>query len=252
MSRALPLSTRLSHWRNAVRDRLGLPVTFSDAEAARVKRRMSADDVALARVRDLAWIFRVPEDEILGYVREAEELAIAGERDRVERELVHIASPMSTDDSISLYALVRASRPRIAVETGTAAGASALYVLRAMERNGGEGQLHSIDLVDDPKNIGVLVPPEARARVRFHLGDSLAILPRLLAEIGPIDLFLHDSHHAYEHMIAEYEIALRHLKPGGVLASHDVLHSNAWRHFLHRHRMERCAEIRNFGVCVVP
>lgn len=86
--------------------------------------------------------------------------------------------------------------------------------------------------------------------MRFHLGDSLAILPRLFAEIGPIDLFLHDSHHAYAHMMAEYEIALRHVQPGGVLASHDVLHSNAWRHFLRRHRIERFAEIRNFGVCI--
>ena len=53
-------------------------------------------------------------------------------------------------------------------------------------------------------------------------------------------------------MMAEYELALRHLKPGGILASHDVLHSNAWRHFLRRHGIERSAEIRNFGVCIAP
>ena len=197
MRSSTPLSTRLAHLRNALRDRVGLPVTFSDAEAARVKQRMNAGDVAAARCARLARLFNVPEAQIAGCVREAEQLALAGERDRAERELVHVASPMSTDDSVSLYAVVRASRPRIAVETGTAAGASALYVLRAMEANSGAGQLHSIDLVDDPQSIGVLIPAESRARVRFHLGDSLAILPRLLAEIGPIDLFLHDSHHAY-------------------------------------------------------
>jgi hypothetical protein len=31
-----------------------------------------------------------------------------------------------------------------------------------------------------------------------------------------------------------------------------VLHSNAWRHFLRRHRITRAVEIRNFGVCIVP
>ena len=249
---APPFATRLAHFRNTLRDRLGLPVTFSDAEAALVKQHMSTRDVAAARCAQLARLFGVTETSIADSVREAEALALAGERDRVERERVHLASPMSTDDSVSLYAVVRASRPRIAVETGTAAGASALYVLRAMEANGDAGQLHSIDLVDDPQSIGMLIPPGSRARVRFHRGDSLAILPRLLAEIGPIDLFLHDSHHAYEHMTAEYEIALRHLKPGGILASHDVLHSNAWRHFLRRHGIERSTEIRNFGICVVP
>ncbi len=228
-----------------------MPVTWSDAEAQRVKERMSASDLVAARVGRLARLFDLGETKIASFVHEADQLALAGERDRVERELTHVPSPMSTADSVSLYAVVRASQPKIAVETGTAAGASALYILHAMNENRA-GELHSIDRVDDPDSIGVLIPAEWRSRVRLHLGDSLAVLPGLLESLAPIDLFLHDSHHEYAHMMAEYELALSHLRSGGILASHDVLHSNAWRHFLRKHGIERSAEIRNFGVCVVP
>ena len=36
-------------------------------------------------------------------------------------------------------------------------------------------------------------------------------------------MFYHDSLHTYDHMSWEYQVASAWLKPGGVLASHDVL-----------------------------
>ena len=73
----------------------------------------------------------------------------------------------------------------------------------------------------------------------------------MFREIGPIDFFIHNSHHSYDHMTAEYELALQHLRPGGVIASHDVLYCNAWEHFVRKHRISRVQAVRNFGLCVV-
>ena len=47
-------------------------------------------------------------------------------------------------------------------------------------------------------------------------------LPKLLKELGTIDVFLHDSLHTYEHMMFEYTQAWRHLRVSGILMSDDV------------------------------
>ncbi len=123
-----------------------------------------------------------------------------------------------------LYVLVRAARPRIAVETGVLYGASSGHILAAMAANG-QGELHSIDLGtcsgEPPYNF--LVRPDLMAGWRYVVGDSRRELPRVLAGLGQIDMFYHDSLHTFEQMTWEYEIAARHLPPGGVLASHDVV-----------------------------
>src|SRR5687768_7205690 len=72
-------------------------------------------------------------------------------------------------DCEALYFLVRALKPRIAVETGVCYGASTSYILEALVRNGG-GTLYSIDL-----------------------GNT--------AEEPPNDFFLHPSHHENWHLI---------------------------------------------------
>ena len=37
---------------------------------------------------------------------------------------------------------------------------------------------------------------------------------------------------------------------GGVIASHDVLYSNAWRLFLRKEHVAEHTTVRNFGVCI--
>ena len=93
-----------------------------------------------------------------------------------------------------------------------------------------------------------MIPEELRGRVCFHSGDSLTLLPTLLRKIGPIDFFIHDSHHTYAHMMAEYELALQHLQPGGVISSHDVLYCNAWQHFIRKHGISRAQAVRNLAL----
>jgi predicted O-methyltransferase YrrM len=124
----------------------------------------------------------------------------------------------------ALYLLVRSARPRSIVETGVLYGASSAHLLAALARNG-EGTLHSIELgrkLWEPAHEH-FVPDELRGRWRLIIGDSRRELPALMERCAPVDMFYHDSLHTYEHMSWEFATALRHLGPGGLLASDDVL-----------------------------
>ncbi len=245
----LTLKRRLKHCLHAVKNKMGLPVNYTSLEAKQFKLRIDPAHLPETRTSGLAQLFAATREEVGRYITEAQQLPLIKQRDEIEQTL-DVGSPMSTDDSITLYAAVRLSKPQVAVETGTAAGASAAYILEAMHRNG-FGQLHSIDRIQNSKTTGVLIRDELRAKVQLHTGDCLEVLPALLERLGSIDFFLHDSNHEYKHMTAEYRLGHGAISPGGVIASHDILHCNAWRHFLKRHRIARSAAVRNFGVCVV-
>jgi predicted O-methyltransferase YrrM len=75
------------------------------------------------------------------------------------------------------------------------------------------------------------VPEWLRPAWRIHLGDSHDLLPSLLAELGQIDFFIHDSLHTYEHMLWEYRAAYPFLRPGGLLLSDDALWNPAFPEF---------------------
>ena len=126
-------------------------------------------------------------------------------------------------DCESIYFLVRALKPEVVVETGVCYGASSAYILEALRENR-RGALYSIDLgnaADEPPS-NFFVRPRLRDRWHLIVGDSKQELPRLLARLGRIDLFHHDSLHTPEHMMWEYETAFPYLGPTGVLSSHDV------------------------------
>jgi hypothetical protein len=63
-------------------------------------------------------------------------------------------------------------------------------------------------------------------------------LPKLLASIGEIDIFFHDSKHTYEHMFFEFEAAFQRLRLGGVLASDDISWNSAFFEFCRQHDIE--------------
>ena len=153
-----------------------------------------------------------------------------------------------------LYFVVRLLKPRALVETGVFRGVSTAFILAALADNG-SGHLHSIDLpnasyvTDGNRNLvyrdatgrwsesetGLAIPRELRTHWTLHLGDSKSILPPLLESLGTIDFFFHDSEHTYETMTWEYLQALRHLRPGGLLASDDVFWNSAFQDFTAAH-----------------
>ncbi len=146
-----------------------------------------------------------------------------------------------------LYGLVRSLRPELVVETGVSSGESSAHLLAALEANG-RGRLVSIDLpffgepglklvpavpgseisiwdaspIPPGRESGWMVPDRLRGRWELRIGDARELLPQVLDELGPIDLFFHDSLHTREHMLFEYGCAWPYLRRGGVLVSDDV------------------------------
>jgi predicted O-methyltransferase YrrM len=164
----------------------------------------------------------------------------------------------SCTEVVELYALVRATRPGVIVETGVASGFSSFHLLRAIQFNR-HGTLHSIDLpnvqegsiLPQDRETGWIVPASLRASWDLHLGDARKLLPELLLELGTVDLFLHDSDHSYAHMAWEFELAYARLKPGGLLLSDDTHLHTAWDDFCARHRL-RATRIGHLGVTHKP
>jgi predicted O-methyltransferase YrrM len=130
----------------------------------------------------------------------------------------------------ALYLLVRAARPHVVVETGVLYGGSSAHILGALAANQ-EGKLYSIDLRHEAKEpeSGFLVPDGLQDRWHLIIGDARRELPILLEQLRAIDCFHHDSLHTFQHMTFEYRTALPHLRPGGVLSSHDVLVAHSLR-----------------------
>lgn len=126
-------------------------------------------------------------------------------------------------DCETIYLLVRSRKPEVVVETGVCYGASSAYILQALKDNG-SGVLYSIDLGNAPNEppSDYFVPRHLRDRWHLIIGDTKEQLPQLLARLGRIDLFHHDSLHTYEHMMWEYRTALPYLPTNGILSSHDV------------------------------
>ena len=109
------------------------------------------------------------------------------------------------------YALVRLTRPRLVVETGTDKGLGSLALARALQRNG-QGRLVTIDINPDAGQLlhGFPGPWELR------IGDSLQIL-RDLDE--PVDMFIHDSLHSREHEASELGAIESRLAEGSIALS---------------------------------
>ncbi len=132
-----------------------------------------------------------------------------------------------------VYCLTRHLRPASVVETGVARGITSRVILDALERNG-EGRLCSIDLpaLDTAihSEIAAAVPSDMRARWTYVNGTSRRRLPPLLAELGGIDLFVHDSSHTTRNLRFELERAWSALRRGAIVAD-DIERNEAFGQF---------------------
>lgn len=153
-----------------------------------------------------------------------------------------------------LYFLVRIYRPESVIETGTASGVSTCFILQALCENR-NGRLVSIDLpnassaaeLPPSKGSGWLVPETLRSGWTLELGDSRYLLPESLSRNRPVDIFVHDSLHTYDHMLWEFGMAWKNLHSGGLLVSDDIYANNAFREFCHNQK-RRGHELFGMGI----
>ena len=96
------------------------------------------------------------------------------------------------------YAIARATKPRVIVETGIERGHGALILCEAIKRNG-IGRYYGTDI--DPK-AGLLIRNGYSDIATVIFGDSIKSLK---AMTEPIDLFINDSDHSAEYEAREYQ-----------------------------------------------
>lgn len=133
-----------------------------------------------------------------------------------------------------VWCLARHLRAESVVETGVARGITSRVILEAFERNVG-GRLCSIDLpaLDAAyhSEIGAAVPSDLRARWTYLNGTSRRRLPPLLAELGEIDLFVHDSSHTTRNLRFELQRAWGAMRTGAIVAD-DIERNEAFGEFM--------------------
>ena len=125
----------------------------------------------------------------------------------------------------AIWCLTRHLRPNNVVETGVAHGVTSRFILEALERNG-SGRLSSIDLPPIEtvwqKQVGLAVAERHARQWTYIKGSSRLRLPKLLFQIGQIDLFVHDSLHSERNVRFELDRAWANLRPGGAIVADDV------------------------------
>ena len=223
-----------------------LPVTYTaqkvrsrkrrlDPRGARSRRRIGPESAT--RILGLADVLDCDQNRIKSFLEEAGRVGYAP---IPKSSLPDLTPPMCWEDRYTLYVATRATTPGVAVETGIAHGISSAFILAAMEK-ADRGSLTSIEIIDDDSRIGQAVPPQWRSRWHVRFGDSLTVLPPVLAERGSIDMFVHDSRHDYSYVWREFEMAWPHLSSGGMLCAHDILENNAFPRFVRKRKREIAA-----------
>lgn len=137
------------------------------------------------------------------------------------------------------YALVRALAPTAVVETGVCYGVTSAFILAALERNG-TGVLCSIDLPPlapgGDRFVGWLIPPMLRSRWRLFRGTSAALLPRIVADVGTVGMFIHDSLHTYRNIRRELQTVTPALAPRSVVLADDIHGNSSFLEWAAQHR----------------
>lgn len=160
-----------------------------------------------------------PADEIRRYIGEAEtepELNDRLTRDIGWRLLFFKRRPPLAGHHLAAYAIVRAVKPAVAVETGILDGLGSRAMLAALERNAGEGPDGHLWSFDVMPGAGTLVPGRLRGRWTPVYQSTEQGLPEFVAE-RQLDFFLHDSLPDPGYQRFELETALAHAQPGAVL-----------------------------------
>src|SRR5262249_47023180 len=132
---------------------------------------------------------------------------------------------------IGWYAIARAIKPAIVVETGVDKGLGACVLTAALKRNleeGHEGFYYGVDI--DP-DAGYLLTGRYAERGSILYGDSLKLLEKM---DGPIDLFINDSDHSAGYEAKEYDTISNKLSDRAVILGDNahvtgVLLDFAWR-----------------------
>jgi hypothetical protein len=139
----------------------------------------------------------------------------------------------------AVWCTVLHTRPEAVIETGVAHGVTSRIVLEALNQND-HGHLWSIDLpypFDRRLHVqtGAAVTDACRPRWSYVEGTSRDRLPPLIAEVGHVEVFIHDSLHTPRNVVFEMQQAASAMAPGGVMLVDDIKTHEGFATFARRH-----------------
>lgn len=123
---------------------------------------------------------------------------------------------------VGWYAFVRATKPKIVVETGVDKGLGACVLTAALMKNSEEGYTGYYYGTDINPKAGYLLSEPYRKFGRILYGDSVESLQKIPERI---DIFINDSDHSAEYERREYETVQGKLAPAAIILG-DNAHTN--------------------------
>ncbi len=157
----------------------------------------------------LADLLGIPPGQVGGYF--AEILADRELAGHISARIAQSDEAFGTDRAIRLgrrlvwYALARAIKPRLIVETGIDKGLGSCVLCAALSRNAAEGVPGHYIGVDINPRAGFLFSGPYRRYGELVISDSLAFLRDHHFENG-VDIFINDSDHSATHEQQEYRL----------------------------------------------
>ena len=171
-------------------------------------------------------------DQITEYFNEVEQdPALKQHIQRATRQsdlaLIADATPLF-GRRIGWYALVRAIKPKIVVETGVDKGLGACVLAAALKRNSEAGHPGHYYGTDINPQAGYLLCGEYAAFGKLLIGDSIESLKRF---DNQVDIFINDSDHSADYEAREYRVIASKLSAGAIILGDNAHCTDKLFHF---------------------
>ncbi|MDF2898328.1 MAG: hypothetical protein K0Q46_5114 [Rhodococcus erythropolis] len=156
-----------------------------------------------------------------------------------------------------LFCLVRSVGPSSLLELGSCVGISAAYQAAALEVNGGDGRLISLEGVEAlaERSTRTLEEIGLSHRAEVRVGEFSTTLSRAISDLEPIDFAFIDGNHDEAATIAYADGLHPHLADEAVLIFDDISWSDgmvrAWQHVVGDQRYALTVDLNFVGIAVV-
>ena len=224
----VPKLRTLRHYRNGVFERplVAMKYLLLDPELENFTYELANEDEL---VRFIADGLDAEESEIRDYISEAKTDPgfHARLRRRARRHLDSKRVPLF-GRRLGWYAVARALKPAVIVETGIHAGLGSALLLHAVERNAAEGHPGRVISVDIDPLAGWLVDDALRVHWQPVYGSTFDVLVPALEGLR-VGMIVHDSEHTYECESFEFGAAIDHAASTLALVSDNAHATSALR-----------------------
>lgn len=184
----------------------------------------------------LGHVLSTPHAQILRYFSELEsDLEL---RNHIEIGLRKYGSDFAQIEfgrRIGWYAVVRAVKPKLVVETGVHHGVGACVLTQALLRNQVEGSPGSYIGTDISPDAGRLLSGKYKSVGEIMFGDSIGSLKGIE---GSIDVFINDSDHSALYEANEYETVSNSLSENSILIGDNSHVTSKLSEFSRKHNRE--------------